>query len=190
MYGRFSNARRGSFSEDIPNRNASREERAPRTVKRAMVLSPQVLPRFCDYHQRPYLMHTPVSGCTVGRTTAPAQTKIYVGNVEPHITTEMIKTVFEPFGMVVGAEMVQDPSNPGNVSCSCAVRGKCCWTFHAGAVPSFSFSCVSGAVVVVGGHAVSWRCLRCSVISHPSDMVVVYLLLTCLLCFHQSHQMA
>eukprot|EP00903_Cladosiphon_okamuranus_P021627 g19885.t1 len=46
--------------------------------------------------------------------TAPAQTKIYVGNVEPHITTEMIKTVFEPFGMVVGAEMVVDPNNPGN----------------------------------------------------------------------------
>lgn len=66
---------------------------------------------------------------TLGRTTAPAQTKIYVGNVEPHITTEMIKTVFEPFGMVVGAEMVQDPSNPGNVSCSCAVLGKCCRTF-------------------------------------------------------------
>ncbi|CAN0414039.1 unnamed protein product, partial [Ectocarpus sp. 12 AP-2014] len=50
----------------------------------------------------------------MGMTTAPAQTKIYVGNVEPHITTEMIKTVFEPFGMVIGAEMVQDPSNPGN----------------------------------------------------------------------------
>ncbi len=50
------------------------------------------------------------------RATAPAQTKIYVGNVEPHITTEMIKTVFEPFGMVVGAEMVADPNNPGNVS--------------------------------------------------------------------------
>lgn len=51
------------------------------------------------------------------RTTAPAQTKIYVGNVEPHITTGMLKTVFEPFGMVVGAEMVMDPSNPGHVSC-------------------------------------------------------------------------
>ncbi|CAM9393561.1 unnamed protein product [Ectocarpus sp. 4 AP-2014] len=50
----------------------------------------------------------------MGMTKAPAQTKIYVGNVEPHITTEMIKTVFEPFGMVVGAEMVQDASNPGN----------------------------------------------------------------------------
>ena len=49
------------------------------------------------------------------RTTALPQTKIYVGNVEPHITTEMIKTVFEPFGMVVGAEMVVDPSNPGHV---------------------------------------------------------------------------
>ncbi|CAN0460467.1 unnamed protein product, partial [Laminaria digitata] len=48
------------------------------------------------------------------RTTALPQTKIYVGNVEPHITTEMIKTVFEPFGMVVGAEMVIDPSNPGH----------------------------------------------------------------------------
>ncbi|CAN0480624.1 unnamed protein product, partial [Hapterophycus canaliculatus] len=51
----------------------------------------------------------------VDRTTAPAQTKIYVGNIEPHITTEMLKTVFEPFGMVVGAEMVMDPSNPGHV---------------------------------------------------------------------------
>jgi len=49
----------------------------------------------------------------LARAKAPAQTKIYVGNVEPHITTEMIKTVFEPFGMVVGAEMVVDPNNPG-----------------------------------------------------------------------------
>lgn len=58
----------------------------------------------------------------LGRATAPAQTKIYVGNVEPHITTEMIKTVFEPFGMVVGAEMVVDPNNPGNVSYGYWVR--------------------------------------------------------------------
>ena len=27
----------------------------------------------------------------------------------------MIKTIFEPFGTVVGAEMVPDPSNPGHV---------------------------------------------------------------------------
>ncbi|CAM9648544.1 unnamed protein product, partial [Choristocarpus tenellus] len=44
---------------------------------------------------------------------APPQTKIYVGNVEQHITTEMIRTIFQPFGNVVGAEMVVDPSNPG-----------------------------------------------------------------------------
>lgn len=49
----------------------------------------------------------------LARAKAPAQTKIYVGNVEPHITAEIIKTVFEPFGMVDGAEMVVDPNNPG-----------------------------------------------------------------------------
>lgn len=54
-------------------------------------------------------------GASTGRTTAPPQTKVYVGNVEPHITTEMIKTIFQPFGMVVGAEMVVDPTNPGHV---------------------------------------------------------------------------
>lgn len=53
--------------------------------------------------------------CPSCSTTAPPQTKVYVGNVEPHITTEMIKNIFEPFGQVVGAEMVQDPNNPGNV---------------------------------------------------------------------------
>ncbi|CAN0424651.1 unnamed protein product, partial [Discosporangium mesarthrocarpum] len=39
-------------------------------------------------------------------------TKIYVGNVEQHITTDMIRSIFQPFGKVVGAEMVVDPNNP------------------------------------------------------------------------------
>lgn len=87
----------------------------------------------------------------MGRTTAPAQTKIYVGNVEPHITTEMIKTVFEPFGMVVGAEMVQDPANPGNVSCSFAVLGKCCYSrlFRLVSFSRFLFRVLSELLVVV-----------------------------------------
>lgn len=54
-----------------------------------------------------------MDGCSV---TSPPQTKIYVGNVEPHITTEIITKIFQPFGQVVGAEMVQDPNNPGFVS--------------------------------------------------------------------------
>ncbi|CAM9433559.1 unnamed protein product, partial [Phaeothamnion confervicola] len=40
-------------------------------------------------------------------------TKVYIGNVAPVVTAEMLRAVFQPFGLVIGCEMVSDPANPG-----------------------------------------------------------------------------
>jgi hypothetical protein len=55
----------------------------------------------------------PVAG---GGTTLVGSTKLFVGNIDLAITSDMIKQIFGPFGTVISCELVADPENPQKVS--------------------------------------------------------------------------
>jgi RNA recognition motif. (a.k.a. RRM, RBD, or RNP domain) len=67
----------------------------------------------------------PVAG---GGTTLVGNTKLFVGNIELAITSDMIKQIFGPFGTVISCELVADPENPQKVALnySCTSCAACC----------------------------------------------------------------